>query len=434
MDRHSTESDYGYNGVLTNMFWENGQCQESSRDQAHTFFNIAIASGLAEVAWHQNDTVWNDFENRLLKGIEYSAKYNTSYLQSYPDQAAPWEPTGTNFSQRYDRTGRWFSKQINPYQENSFTEASLTRGVFPGKRPIFEHPLAHFSVRMGLSTNDYLWTQRSRDVAYAQTGYESISDYEDSSGDAWILDNPGWGALCFRRPALTAGDPISGFSSGGTPQFAIHQLAGTIEAENYDWFAADGEGHTYHDLTETNSGGAYRSGAVDIASNADGDIYLSSLESGEWVSYTVNIPSDGRYGVRVRYASAVGGGAISVSFGEDIASSSALPSTGSLTNWSMYPVAENIALDAGVQSFRIYVEGTSKSYVLDSVVVVPMLDYSINGSSMDFSWPANQSGWSLSFKTNLLDTNWVVYSGSTSTNAWSIPLSEEHQYFQLRPE
>ena len=39
--------DYGYNEVMTHYIWENGQCQESSRDQQHTFFGIGLLCSMA---------------------------------------------------------------------------------------------------------------------------------------------------------------------------------------------------------------------------------------------------------------------------------------------------------------------------------------------------------------------------------------------------
>jgi hypothetical protein len=90
--------------------------------------------GVAEVAWNHGDTVWNSLSNRLLLGVEFTGRYNTSYIQPYSDQTTPWEPT--NFIVRTDRTGRWKSKMINPYFESSFT--TLSRDDFSGKRPIYE--------------------------------------------------------------------------------------------------------------------------------------------------------------------------------------------------------------------------------------------------------------------------------------------------------
>ena len=113
-----TIPDFGYNGTLANYVWENGQNQESSRDQQHAFFGLATAAGIAEVAWNQGYDVWNSLDNRLLKGFEFMSKYNTSYVASFPDQPTPWEPD--NVIQRFDRTGRWFSKQVSPYFESQY--------------------------------------------------------------------------------------------------------------------------------------------------------------------------------------------------------------------------------------------------------------------------------------------------------------------------
>ena len=124
-----TIPDFGYNGTLNNYIWENGQNQESSRDQQHAFFGLATAAGIAEVAWNQGYDIWNSLDNRLLKGFEFMSKYNTSYVASFPDQPTPWEPD--NVIQRYDRTGRWFSKKVSPYFE---ANTSSEPGKFCGKQ------------------------------------------------------------------------------------------------------------------------------------------------------------------------------------------------------------------------------------------------------------------------------------------------------------
>jgi hypothetical protein len=82
--RQSTTPDYGYNGVLGNYVWENGQTQEASRDQQHAFFGLGIAAGIADVAWNQGDGVWNTLDNRLLKGFEFMARYNVSTSRASP--------------------------------------------------------------------------------------------------------------------------------------------------------------------------------------------------------------------------------------------------------------------------------------------------------------------------------------------------------------
>lgn len=359
-----TIPDFGYNGTLANYVWENGQNQESSRDQQHAFFGLATAAGIAEVAWNQGYDVWNSLDNRLLKGYEFMSKYNTSYVASFPDQPTPWEPD--NIIQRFDRTGRWFSKQVSPYFE---ANTNLSRGNFAGSRPVYEQAVAHFNVRMGMK-DEALWTERGRDTAIALSGYEKAGNN--------TLDQPGWGALTFRRPALMSGDPISGFENG-LPVYSMNVLPRNIEAENYDHFPKDGEGHTYHDLTTDNSGGKYRNDSVDIQSDGASGYALTDLASGEWITYSVYVPVTGTYRIHVRYAAATEGGAIRFAFnGLDSTNDVALQSTGGAADWKTYTVDDNVPLTAGVQVMRVFIGGDSKGFNLDRITVShnpPAADY-----------------------------------------------------------
>ncbi len=300
--------------------------------------------------------MWNYLDNRLLKGFEFMGKYNTSFVQSYPDQTTPWEPA--SFIQRFERTGRWYSKKIKPYLESDFV--TLSRGDFAGKRPVYEEAAAHFKVRMGFSDNDVLWTTRSRDYAISAEGYEQTG---------FSMDHAGWGALTFRRPDLTAGDPVKGFSSG-VPQFGMNVLPGVIEAENYDYFPIDGEGKTYHDTTTSNSGGQYRDDGVDIEAISSNNYALTDLDNGEWVTYTVYVPTTGNYKINVDYAASSGNGSIKFAFGgTDVTSDVSLPSTGGASTWGSYTVASSVALTKGVQAMRVFVSGTSDAFQLNRILI-----------------------------------------------------------------
>ncbi len=63
------------NGSIKNYFSENGQCQESGRDQQHVQMGIGFLSCAAEIAWNQGLDLYGAFDNRLYKGFEYTAKY-----------------------------------------------------------------------------------------------------------------------------------------------------------------------------------------------------------------------------------------------------------------------------------------------------------------------------------------------------------------------
>ena len=67
----------GYdNGSLSHYLNETGQCQETGRDQHHVQLGLEALCDLCEMAWEQGDDLWGALDNRLLKGIEYTARYN----------------------------------------------------------------------------------------------------------------------------------------------------------------------------------------------------------------------------------------------------------------------------------------------------------------------------------------------------------------------
>ncbi len=353
--RETSEEDYGYNGTLANYFWENGQCQESSRDQQHSYFGLSIFQMMAEVAWNQGDPAWNYLDNRLLKAFEFSARYNTSYIKSYPDQPRPWEPTvkSGEFIRRKDRTGRWYSKSINPYFESNFER--LSRGEFIEHRPIYEQAWAHFNVRMGQG-DQAIWTKRSLDLV-------------EIEGNGWNTDHPGWGGLTFHRPPGCAGDPISGFANG-VPVFNMHVLPATIEAENYDYFPDDGNGRTYRDTTGGNRGKTYRDDDVDIVEIPEGGYAVSDMQKGEWLTFTVSVPVEGRYDVAVRY-SAKQNGAIRIGVKDGASTASeTLPATGE-GFWATHVAGRNMPLEQGVQCLILLVTEGQSAYILDQISIQP---------------------------------------------------------------
>ncbi|WP_282124521.1 CBM96 family carbohydrate-binding protein [Algibacter mikhailovii] len=351
--------DYGFNEVMTNYIYDNGQCQESSRDQQHTAFGIGLLTSMAEMAWNQGDDLYSHANDRLLLGLEYNMRYNVSEIQSYPDQTAPWEPTVASgeFELGFDRTGRWYSKAISPDG----------RGEFPGIRPVYEMPIAHYIGRGLKDEKDLLWTIRARDKAIEVTGYESAG---------WTNDAIGWGGLSARRPVYCYGDPISGFDGSSLPIYNMHTTEAIIEAENFDYDPIQqGEGRTYHDLSPTNAGGLYRTfDAVDIESSEINQYNITSIESGEWLSYTLSVPETALYSITIKYAALQAGGTVKFSFGgEDKTTDLAVPygapnSTGA-EDWRDYTIAANVVLNKGVQSLKVSFNGVSQAFKLDNLAL-----------------------------------------------------------------
>ncbi len=67
------------NGSLPNYIGETGQCQETGRDQAHAQLGLGAMCDICEMAWGQGDDLYGALDNRLMKGLEYTARYNLGY-------------------------------------------------------------------------------------------------------------------------------------------------------------------------------------------------------------------------------------------------------------------------------------------------------------------------------------------------------------------
>ena len=73
--------DYYYNGsgngaLKHYILFDTGQCQESGRDQQHTQLGIGHLVEACEIGWNQGVDMYGADDNRLLKGLEYTARYN----------------------------------------------------------------------------------------------------------------------------------------------------------------------------------------------------------------------------------------------------------------------------------------------------------------------------------------------------------------------
>ena len=355
----NTIADYGYNEVIHNYIFANGQGQESSRDQVHAVTGNAIIMTMSEMAWTQGDDIYGYLDNRPLLGMEYQLRYNLSADVTFPDQPTPWDPKVENgqFLERLDRSGRFFSKKINPFLVDDLN--SVTRGN-TNLQPNYEMNLAHYRDRLGLPGEDTIWLQRGLDYLVDEIGFEG-------QGTPW--DFPSYGGLTFRR--TSPGDPVQGFSNG-TPDFAMNTLPATIQAENFDYFPIDGEGHTYSDTTPANSGVSYRlADAVDLTATSEGGFAISDIGAGEWVTYTVSPPAAGSYDIIARYASSASGGTIQFSLdGSDVSGQVSVPHGGSAStgasDWKDMVIATDVPLSQGVQQLRIDFGGTSDSFLLNS--------------------------------------------------------------------
>ncbi|MGJ8655378.1 MAG: alginate lyase family protein [Akkermansiaceae bacterium] len=119
------------NGAIGNYFMESGECQESGRDQGHTQMGLEFLANTAETAWIQNIDLYSALDNRLLKGFEYTAKYNLGH-------DVPYEPY-ISFEGRYhykklssDARGRlraMYERVFNHYHHRKGLPATHTENA-----------------------------------------------------------------------------------------------------------------------------------------------------------------------------------------------------------------------------------------------------------------------------------------------------------------
>ncbi len=172
------------NGRIEHIIVEaSGQGQESGRSQAYAQLALGLLVNTAAVAWNQGVDLFGYAGDRILRGFEYTARYNLG------DDGVPFVPD-------LDRTGKYLKKTI----------AAGNRGQF---QPIYELAYAHYSSRRGLST-PYLQAVVFRGGARV---VEGGSD-----------DHPGWGTLTHAQPPITEAAPASppGRPSGLTARSSAH--------------------------------------------------------------------------------------------------------------------------------------------------------------------------------------------------------------------
>ena len=130
----------------------------------------------------------------------------------------------------------------------------------------------------------------------------------------------------------------------------------TIQAEDFD---NGGEGVAYHDTTRENKTRQYREEGVDVEDCLDvgGGYDVAYIDGGEWLEYTVSVPSNGRYDLELRLASGTTGGSFHVEFeGTNVTGSVAIPYTAEWQTWQTVVVPE-VRLRSGEQVMRVVFEG-----------------------------------------------------------------------------
>lgn len=353
------EEDYGADDELKYWIYENGQCQEASRDQGHILDGMSFFAEAAKIAWNQGDDLFTRYDDRLLKGWNYVARYNYSwsnnhtYNQAYWTGEDDWEPTVENgqFIKVRSHNNRFRSLKINPYDENYVKGGTNTwsRGKhFPMVTPM----LMAYKVRLGRPADSILWVQRSYDVEMDLLRQKG-SLTEDNMTDY--------------RTAWMAGD--AGTFADGQHQSGLHKVPGTVQAADYDFFndSVSGLARTYYNSIARQDDGIYRrEGGMTIAiDTADGKPMVTQLKKGAWMNYTLWVTEGGTYEVKVGAKVASGDATMGFAVDNTTATFVALTASADESEQSL----GTIRLQAGARVLRLYVDGADDAVSLKHVTL-----------------------------------------------------------------
>lgn len=147
-----------------------------------------------------------------------------------------------------------------------------------------------------------------------------------------------------------------------------------IEAEGYDVGAS---GTAYYDTTSGNTGGAVRSGNVDIGGTSEGPT-AGWIDTGEWLKFSDVYGNGGEYSVLVRHASALSGGNLRLEVnGVNATGTIVTPGTGGWDTWQT-KYGGIITLPNSANTLRVVMESPSwnLNYLsLERVTVVEAENY-----------------------------------------------------------
>jgi hypothetical protein len=147
------------NGSIDNyVLTTDGQLQESNRDQPHVMLAIGSMAELSEMAWKQGVDLYTASNNAIMRGFEYTSKYNMGYT-------VPFQTSYEYCEKNYQ----------------DYTPEAISANGRGQLRAVFEIAYNHYVYRKGLSMPSTM-------EVLAAMGPE---------GAPFGADNPGYGSLFF---------------------------------------------------------------------------------------------------------------------------------------------------------------------------------------------------------------------------------------------
>lgn len=365
--------DYGADDELKWWIYDNGQCQESARDQGHVMDGMCNMTEIAKVAWNQGDDIFTQYDDRLLKGLNYAIRYNYTWRNNHYDRgnyfdADDFEPTVENgqfYSIKSHNNGFW-SKKICPYSESS--KDSWSRGK------MLDTPLQMlmaYQVRLGRDADSCRWLQRAWSMM--RDTLRTLGAAKLSASKCMLPEE-----LTEYRTVWMAGD--AGTFADKQHMSGIPNMPGEIKAVDYDFFSnsISGQSHTYY-TSATRTDKLYRlEGGMPIAEDA-GSYVLTDMTDGSWMNYTFSVPTTTVYDITVSARVKKAGSKIGFAIDGGEAVMTEVEKNDGYSDISL----GSIKIKAGARVIRIYVAGTDGAVSLESIKIT---EGAVSEFPTDYEW------------------------------------------------
>ncbi len=253
---------------------------------------------------------------------------------------------GGGYDVGYTKEGEYLRYTVNVTQAGIFNLAARVASPGPGGyyHVSFDHQNATGTLFVP-QTNGFQTYETMVSPSFRLSPGKHIMQVTfDGNGPTGGMGNFNWFSV--QRPAVST--PF-----GGTP----HTIPGQIQVEDFD---AGGKSVAYWTFATSNGGGAnYRPGesvAIENSSDTGGGFDVGNTLPGDWLNYTVQVPSTRAYTVHVRVASGVGGGVFHLALdGQHVTPYLSLPNTGGWQSWQTLDVP-NVPLPAGLHTLQLVMD------------------------------------------------------------------------------
>ncbi len=123
---------------------------------------------------------------------------------------------------------------------------------------------------------------------------------------------------------------------------------------NINWFELVGQSSGAFGKIEAEDYSAMS--GIQTQACSEGTDNVGWTDMGDWMDYTIDVPSAGQYTVSYRVASPINTSKLQMKLGSNVLATTSVPNTGGWQNWTT--VTASVNLSSGNQTIRLYVSGT----------------------------------------------------------------------------